>query len=561
MIQDKINAIKITETKIKNIIKRIEEQANKLSKEKNYDNQLKIIETICKDRNKYLTYYWSSYIGYLKNIKDEKYLKSETIMAKYEGEYNNAVYKFFETIDSIKEKNHIVKNYGKRFINLAHNQKLLLSDRTDLFEEELSLRKEYRKVLNNIRINFNNEELSLIKLNKYLQDLNEKLRKEAYDKRYESLLNVSNDLEQIFNKLLEVRQKIALSANFKNYTDFSFIKMNRVDYTEKDLRIFKDAIHKYFVPLAEKLKTSQAKRLNEETLSYYNASFLFKDGNAKAKYDLNGILTELQKIFTDIDKEYGKLFKLMLENNLIDLEERENKSAGGIATFLPELKVPIFIKRYMDNSQNFIAITHEFGHSLQLYLNKDKLLHENRWPTFDICEIHSTTMELLVSEYVERIYKEDTNKHLITHYTNLIELLIRTSAVDDFKTMIYNGNIKDSKEVNEIWKSISKKYYPSINYELEYFKNGITWQADINRIDDPFYGIDYALATIYALSFYQKYKQDKKIGLEIFTNFCKDGGEISFKEIATKYNLLSPFNEQDLIELSKFLENLLTKLL
>ena len=169
-------------------------------------------------------------------------------------------------------------------------------------------------------------------------------------------------------------------------------------------------------------------------------------------------------------------------------------------------------------------------------------------------------MELLVSEYVEKIYKEDTNKHLITHYTNLIEILIRTSAVDDFKTMIYNGNIKDSKEVNEIWKSISKKYYPSINHELEYFKNGITWQADINRIDDPFYGIDYALATIYALSFYQKYKQDKKLGLEIFTRFCKDGGEISFKEIATKYNLLSPFNEQDLIELSKFLENLLTKL-
>ena len=561
MIQDKINAIKITETKIKNIIKRIEEQTTKLSKEKNYDNQLKIIETICKDRNKYLTYYWTSYIGYLKNIKDEKYLKSETIMAKYEGEYNNAVYKFFETIDSIKEKNHIVKNYGKRFINLAHNQKLLLSDETDLFEEELSLRKEYRKVLNNIRINFNNEELSLIKLNKYLQDPNEKLRKEAYDKRYEALLNVSNDLEQIFNKLLEVRQKIALSANFKNYKDFSFIKMNRVDYTEKDLRIFKDAIHKYFVPLAEKLKTSQAKRLNEETLSYYNASFLFKDGNAKAKYDLNGILTELQKIFTDIDKEYGNLFKLMLENNLIDLEERENKSAGGIATFLPELKVPIFIKRYMDNSQNFIAITHEFGHSLQLYLNKDKHVHENRWPTFDICEIHSTTMELLVSDYAEKIYKDDTNKHLINHYTNLIEIIVRTVCVDEFKSRIYSEDIKTIEDVNNIWKSCYSKYYPSSNYDIEYFNKGIMWQSDINRIDDPFYGIDYALATIYAISFYQKYSINKKKGIEEFNSFASEGGGISFKEIATKYKLLSPFKEKDIIEVVDFLDDKINKII
>ena len=156
MIQDKINNLKITDTKIRKIIRNIEENITKLSKDTNRDNQLKIIDIISNERNKYLTYYWASYIGYLKNIKDEKYLTSEKIIAKYEGDYNNAVYKFFETIDSIKEKDHIIKVYGKRFIDLAHNHKLLYSNNTELFEEELSLRKEYRKILNNIRININN---------------------------------------------------------------------------------------------------------------------------------------------------------------------------------------------------------------------------------------------------------------------------------------------------------------------------------------------------------------------------------------------------------------------
>ena len=63
-------------------------------------------------------------------------------MAKYEGPYNNIVYKFFELIDSIKEKNHIINKYGKRFIELAHNQKILKSSETRLFEEEKHLRKE-----------------------------------------------------------------------------------------------------------------------------------------------------------------------------------------------------------------------------------------------------------------------------------------------------------------------------------------------------------------------------------------------------------------------------------
>ena len=556
-----IENIIITDLKVKNIITRIVEKTNLLREEKSKEKQIKLINSISKERNKYLTLYWASYIGYLRNIKDEKYLKSEKVIEKYDGSYNNAVYQFFNVIDNIKEKEHLIKEYGKRFIELAHNQKILFSDNTELFSKEIELRKKYRKVLNEIRVNFNDEELSLVRLNKYLISEDEEIRKLAHDKRYKALLEVSDTLSSIFQELLEVRRKIASSSNFKSYTDYSYIKMNRLDYTQDDLRIFKDAIIKYFVPLKEKLKQKQAARLGEKELSYYNASYLFKDGNAKAKYDLDGIVKELEKIFTDIDKNYGDLFKFMLSNNLIDLEERENKSAGGITTFLPDLKVPIFIKRYMDNSSNFIAITHEFGHSLQLYLNKDKLLHENRWPTFDICEIHSTTMELLVSDYIERIYGQDQNKHLITHYTNLIEILIRTSAVDDFKSIVYNEDIKDSKEVCTIWNTIYKKYYPSNNYDLEYFKKGIWWQADINRIDDPFYGIDYALATIYALSFYQKYSIDKKKGIEAFTEFCKDGGEISFKDIASKYNLLSPFNEQDLITLANFLEELLNKII
>lgn len=470
MIQDKINNLKITDTKIRKIIKNIEENIIKLSKDTNRDNQLKIIDIISNERNKYLTYYWASYIGYLKNIKDEKYLTSEKIIAKYEGDYNNAVYKFFETIDSIKEKDHIIKVYGKRFIDLAHNQKLLYSNNTELFEEELSLRKEYRKILNNIRINFNNEEISLVKLNKYLTDDNEQIRKEAYDKRYEALLKVSDELGNIFIKLLKVRKKIALSTNFKNYTDYSFIKMNRVDYKENDLRMFKDIIIKYFVPLKEKLKETQTKRLHEKKLSYYNASYLFNDGNAKTKYNIEEICNKLNEIFKTLNTEFSELFTMMLENNLIDLEERENKSAGGITTFLPDFKVPVFIKRYMDNSNNFIAITHEFGHSLQLYLNRNKTLHENRWPTFDICEIHSTTMELLVSDYTNEIYEEDYKKHLITHYTNLIEILVRTAAVDDFQSKIYSEDNLTIEEVNNIWKDIYKQYYPTNNYDLDYFK-------------------------------------------------------------------------------------------
>ena len=109
-------------------------------------------------------------------------------------------------------------------------------------------------------------------------------------------------------------------------------------------------------------------------------------------------------------------------------------------------------------------LAHEFGHSLQLYYNKEKHLHENRWPTFDICEIHSTTMELLVNDNSESVFKEDTTKHLISHFTSIIELLIRTTCVNEFQTKIYS---EDNLDINKTWKEIYKKYYPTYLFYLK----------------------------------------------------------------------------------------------
>ena len=86
-------------------------------------------------------------------------------------------------------------------------------------------------------------------------------------------------------------------------------------------------------------------------------------------------------------------------------------------------------------------------------------------------------------------------------------------------------------------------------------------QIILKKVDDPFYGIDYALAEVYALSFYQKYSNNKEKGIKDFISFCKDGGEISFKEISKKYNLLNPFTEKDLISIAKFFEEKLEKIL
>ena len=137
----KLEKLAITETKIKSIIKKINQKVKELQEETNTIKQINIIDEISTERNHYLTLYWASYIGYLKNITDEKYLKSEEIMAKYDGEYNNSIYKMYEVISSLANKDKLREKYGERFLAIANNQKILLSKNTELRQKELELRK------------------------------------------------------------------------------------------------------------------------------------------------------------------------------------------------------------------------------------------------------------------------------------------------------------------------------------------------------------------------------------------------------------------------------------
>lgn len=562
MLIEKINNIVFEETELKNIINNIKELTKKLEITKEYKEILKLIEKINEYRDHYLTFYWCSYIGYLKNIKDEKYLKSEELISKYDSIYNNAIYEYYNVLDNINNKNILKEELGNRLFNIAHNQKILLSTSQNVsyFKKEMELRKLYRKSIMDIQIEYNGQKMNLAKSNIYLQNDDRNIRKIICDKRIEALIKKSEELSNIFLELINVRNKYSQNINLKNYSEYGFLKMNRIGYTKDELKTYKENVIKYFVPLRNKLIDKQKERLNLEKLEYYDASYLFLDGNAKLNYDLEELLNRLKEIYLKIHPALHNLFDNMLNNELIDLSDNEFKSNGGITTYLPDFKMPIFIKKYLGLDSDYTTIIHEFGHSTQLYFSKDLKYHENRWPTFDICEIHSTTMELLLTPYAKEIFNSDYKKYILKHFTKIIDNIISTCAIDDFQNIVYSKELNDKEAINEVWKSIQNKYSYN-NYDIDYFNRGISWQTDINRIDDPFYGIDYSLASICALSFYKKFLSNKESTIEQYIDLCKNGGQISFKEIISKYNLTNLFNEDEIKELSIFLSNELDKLL
>ena len=73
MLIDKLTAIVITEEDITKTLITLEEKITALAQAKTSTEQTTILEEINACRNHYLSLYWLSYIGYLKDITSPKY--------------------------------------------------------------------------------------------------------------------------------------------------------------------------------------------------------------------------------------------------------------------------------------------------------------------------------------------------------------------------------------------------------------------------------------------------------------------------------------------------------
>lgn len=544
-IKEKLEKVIINEDTMKNIEISLRKALKVLKSCPNFDKEKELIIEFNKVRDHYLTLYWVSYIGYLKDTKDEKYLETEKLMGKYEPIINNLIYDYYKVLSSSKNKAKLEKFVGKRTLDIAANQAKLKSDKTvSLQTREKELCSKYQRLIIGTKFNFLDKEINLSSLSIYYNGDDRDLRKKAYDKRFEILESLEKEIDVIIDELINVRNSIAKTLGFNSYSEMSFVKMNRLGYSKEDLAIFKDEIKKYVVPLFKLLKEQQKERLGLEKLEYYDSNYLFKDGNAKIKGNLNDVLNNFKSVLKEHATVSYDLFCMMLDEGLIDLDNRENKSNGGITTYLPDYKVPLFIKKYMGLESNITSIFHEFGHSNQLYLSKDLLFHENRWPTFDICEIHSTSMEYLMYPFMDLFFGSDEVKYKIKHLTNSLSLMINMAIADDFWSFVYDNNL-DSKERKRKWLDIRRQYNLD-SYDNEYFNREVEYQADTNRIIDPFYTIDYAIDNVLALSFYKKEKEDIKDAFDLYIKLCKDGGTLSLKEIIKKYNLDNPFEKDAL---------------
>ena len=483
-------------------------------------------------------------IKYSINTKDDFYMAENEYWDEYGPLYQDLDYNLYQTLLKIDYKDQIIGEYGQQFYGLMEcNVKSFSKEIIGLLQEENKLMSEYTALLASAKIDFDGRICNLSDMNLYMESLNDKIREEAIRAHTHFFEENEARFDQIFDRLVKIRHQMALKMGYKSFVDLGYYRMQRTDYNRDMVANLRKNVLVKYGKKAQDLYDDQAKRIGRDKIDYFCEKIEFLDGNAEPQGGSEEIFEAGRAMYSSLSEETKEFFEFLLSRGLFDVEARENKAMGGYCTVLPEYRMPFIFANFNGTVDDIDVLTHEAGHAFQMYMSRHINMPELIFPTLDSCEIHSMSMEFFTYPWMDLFFGQDVEKYKTYHYGSAIKFLPYGCLVDHFQHEIYENPDMTPEQRKETWSRLEKNYLPYRDYgDLEILNRGGYWYRQGHIFKDPFYYIDYVLAQICALNFYEKMQEDFDIAWNDYLKICKLGGKYSFFDLVKAGNLPNPFN-------------------
>ena len=428
-------------------------------------------------------------------------------------------------------------------------------------QEENRLTTEYGKLKSSAKIEFDGEVYNLASIAPLMNDNDRDIRRRAtiaYNKFFE---DNEAKFDEIYDKLVKVRDKMAKKLGYENFTPLGYIRMNRLDYNQDMVKKYRDQVIEDIVPLTVELRKKQAKRIGLDKLECYDLNYNFKSGNPKPHGTLDELVAAALKMYTEMSPETAEFFKMMVDGEMFDLPTRPNKEMGGYCTGIYDYKVPFIFANSNGTAGDVDTLTHEAGHAFQAYCTfKNVDIPDLSFPTMESAEIDSMSMEFFAHPYSEYFFKEETDKYHYFHIADSVSFLPYGCLVDHFQHEVYNHPEMTPEERKATWRRLEKIYKPDVDYTgFDLLERGGFFYRQGHIFQSPFYYIDYTLAQVCALQFFVRTLKKDENAWKDYVHICGLGGTKSFVQIVKEANLKVPFEDGCLKEVAAVMKQELDK--
>ena len=481
---------------------------------------------------------------YSLDTKNKKYEKAMNVLNEGIPEVSACENEYKKAVLESKYKDFLEKKLGSYLFKM-YDYSLKSFDERIINEavEENKLVMEYDAKIAGAQIEFRGGVYNLPQMGKFMQDLDRKTRREASIAYYSYLDSIKDELEDIYDKLVKLRDTMAKKLGYKNYVELAYLIMGRYDYNESDVKGYRAEIAEVVTPVAAKLLQAQLKRTGIRNPKLYDLALTFKDGNPTPLGTTDVKIKNAQKMYDEMSKETSEFFKFMDKHHLLQLEAKEGKQSGGYMTYFPIYQAPFIFSNFNGTAGDVDVLTHEFGHAFQGHLSKDIKVPEYRNPTMESCEIHSMSMEFFAHPYMSYFFDEP-EKYKYEHLADAISFLPYGVTVEHFQEWVYENPNASKEERCAKWHELEMLYTPyKVKYygDNSYMASGHRWLTQGHIFGSPFYYIDYTLAQVVAFEFFNLDRKNHELAWKRYIALCKMGGKYPFRTLVSKSHLKDPF--------------------
>jgi oligoendopeptidase F len=451
------------------------------------------------------------------------------------------------------------KKYFTYLRNIRKSIELFREENVPIQAEMSVLQQQFGVISGKMTVTVNGQEYTLQQAAKFLEDHDRKLREEVYRKINERRIQDRNELNNLFNSLVEKRDRIGKNAGFENFRDYKFKELGRFDYTKEDCFQFHDAVKQHVLPLVNMIYENKKKKLGVDTLRPWDLE-AEPAGIEPLHPFTNGddLLNKTIECFNKLRPFFAECLVRMNQMKRLDLDSRKGKAPGGYNCPLAETGAPFIFMNAAGQTSDVTTMVHEGGHAVHSFLAHPLELSAFKEYPMEIAEVASMAMELFSMEHWQVFFsnRKDLARAKLKELEKVITIFPWIATIDKFQHWIYENPKHTEAERTAKWLEILNEFSSDVvdfSGLEEYRKSG--WQRQLHLFEVPFYYIEYGIAQLGAIGLWMQFKKDREKALDNYVKALSQGGTKTLPELYKIAGLEFNFAPEKIKALMEFVKN------
>lgn len=366
----------------------------------------------------------------------------------------------------------------------------------------------------------NKTELTLGRYVHFLESRERRVRKEAYERLYDTYGSHINTLAACYNANVTQAMFFARQRHYDTTLQASLdganIPVSVYDGLITAVNNHLDLMHRYV--------RLRKKALGLENLHMYDVyAPLVEDFDMKVSYE------DAKKIVAEglapLGEDYVAILKNGFDAGWVDVYENKGKRSGAFSWGTYGVHPYVFMN-YQENLDSVFTLAHEMGHAIHTYKSNENQPHLYAGYRIFVAEVASTCNEaLLIRHLIEKSTDKKEKAYLLNHFMEQFKgTMFRQAMFAEFEKEAHglaeSGEILTAQVLNEMYRNLNRKYFgPDMETDE---RIAMEW-ARIPHFYTPFYVYQYATGFAAAVAISERILELGKPAVDGYMEFLSSG--------------------------------------